>query len=145
MRRTGLAAALLVLGLAACGGDDEVAAPPSAAPEPATSRVPVTVQAAFADEDPQVVLVQVASSGACALEEVRYALEESAEQVSVRVTAAEPAQPCSGEPDLGNVEVALAEPLGGRELVDGSTDDVVQVATGDAPGPAVPTIEAELE
>jgi len=141
MRRIALTAALLALALAACGGQDEAATTPSTAPAP--TRAPVSVMAAFAGEDPQVVLVQVASSGACPLEEVRYALEESPGQVSVEVTAGEPAQACTGEPELGNVEVALEEPLGDRELADGSSSDVLQVATGDAPGLAVPTIEAE--
>ena len=146
MRRTALVAALLTLALAGCGGDD-TASPtaPSATSAAEPSRAAVPVQAAFAGEGPQVVLVQVASSGACRLEQVRYALEESSEQVSVQVTAAEPAQPCTGEPELGNLEVTLEEPLSARGLVDGSTEDVLQVATGDAPGPAVPMIQAERE
>lgn len=145
MRRIALAGALLALTLAACGGDDDDASTttPSATPEP--SRTPVSVQAAFAAQDPQVVLVQVASSGACPLDQVRYVLTETPEQVSVQVTAGPSAQACTGEPELGNVEVPLEAALGDRELVDGSTGDVVQVATGDPPGPAVPTIEAEQE
>jgi len=143
MRRIALTAALLALTLAACGGDD-TASPTttSATPEPTPSRAQVSAQAAFAGQDPRVVLVQVASSGACPLEEVRYVLEESPEQVSVEVTAATPTQRCTGEPELGNVEVVLERPLGNREIVDGPSGDVLQVATGDAPGPAVPTIEA---
>lgn len=153
MRAVAFAGTLLALALAGCGGDAEPAPSPvpttsGLAASPSTSaaaatRATLPLLAAFEPSEPLQVVVQVASPGACPLEQVRYAVQESAEQLSVRVTAA--AAECSGEPELGNVQVTLERPRGDRELVDASTGAPVQVATGEPPGPVVPTVDAERE
>lgn len=115
----------------------------SAVPTEPVSRQALPLQVGFAQPDPRSIVVQVVTPATCPPEQVRYALTETAQRVSVRITVAATAPgACRGAPTAHNVVLALAQPLSDRELVDAGSGTAVQVATGDPPGPPVPTVSA---
>jgi hypothetical protein len=76
-------------------------------------------------QDPRTLLLSV---GACHAEHNRASVNESAQTVTIPVVTDDPA---AGADCADGLRVVLNEPLGARDLVDGSTGELVEV--GEAP------------
>jgi hypothetical protein len=102
---------------------------------PSSQRQPFGFDAAYADPDPMVVVVRYGDSGSCPSTAVRHAVVQGPAQIVVTLTRApmRADRACTSDYGAKLVRVALAAPLAGREVMDGSRKAPVPISTGAPP------------
>lgn len=119
------------------GPDRPIAPPPGSSVKPPVSagREPFSFDGAYADADPEVLVVRYGDSGSCPSQAVRHEVVEQSDRVFVTLTRTPmPAdQACTMDYRAVLVRVTLAAPLGGREVVDVSRKEPVPISTGTPP------------
>ncbi len=91
--------------------------------------------AAYADVDPMVLVVQYGDSGSCPSEAVRHDIAEQPDRVVVTLTRTlmPTDRACTADYQIKLVRIALATPLGSCEVVDGSRKVPVPITTNTPP------------
>jgi hypothetical protein len=108
---------------------------PAGGPPGARTREAFAFDAAYADADPQVLVVRYGDSSSCPSEAVQHAVVQKPDQVVVTLTRTPiPAdQACTADYGARLVRIALTSPLSGREVIDGSRHQPVPISTGSPP------------
>lgn len=109
--------------------------PPRSTPADPSGREPFAFDGAYADPDPKVLVVRYGDSGSCPSEAVRQTVTQEPDRVIVTLTrtAMPPDRACTMDYRAMLVRVTLTDPLGGREVVDGSRKAPVPISTGTPP------------
>jgi len=125
-----LAVIAVVIGLSRRSNDGSASGPPSLG-----SREAFAFDAAYADADPKVLVVQYGDSGSCPSEVVRHDVIERPVQVVVTLTRTPMPtdRACTADYQIKLVRIALTDPLGSREVVDGSRLVPVPITTNTPP------------
>ena len=125
-----LAVIAAVIGVSLRSNDGSHSGPPSLG-----NREAFAFDAAYADADPKVLVVQYGDSGSCPSEAVRHDVAEKPDRVVVTLTRTpmESDRACTADYQIKLVRIALTAPLGSREVVDGSRTVPVPVTTNTPP------------
>lgn len=125
-----LAVIAVVIGISLRSNDGSASGPPSLG-----VREAFAFDAAYADVDPKVLVIQYGDSGSCPSEAVRHDVVERPDRVVVTLTRTPMPtdRACTADYQIKLVRIALTAPLGSREVVDGSRTVPVPVTTGSAP------------
>ena len=120
----------VVIGVSRRSNDGGASGPPSLG-----GRQAFAFDAAYADADPKVLVVQYGDSGSCPSEAVRHDVAERPDQVVVTLTRTPMPtdRACTADYQIKLVRIALTVPLGSREVVDGSRTVPVPVTTNSPP------------
>lgn len=120
----------VVIGVSLRSNDGGASGPPSLG-----GREAFAFDAAYADVDPNVLVVQYGDSGSCPSQAVRHDVVGSPDRIAVTLTRTPMPtdRACTADYQIKLVRVALTAALGSREVVDGSRTVPVPVATGSPP------------
>jgi len=120
----------VLIGVALRSNDGGASGPPSL-----VNREAFSFDAAYADADPKVLVIQYGDSGSCPSEAVRHDVVERPDQVGVTLTRTPMPtdRACTADYQIKLVRIALTAPLGSREVVDGSRTVPVPVTTNTPP------------
>lgn len=125
-----LAVIAVVIGVSLRSNDGGASGPPSLG-----GRQAFAFDAAYADADPTVLVVQYGDSGSCPSEAVRHDVAEKPDRVVVTLTRTpmETDRACTADYQIKLVRIALTAPLGSREVIDGSRTVPVPITTNTPP------------
>jgi hypothetical protein len=125
-----LAVIAAVIGVSLRSNDRSGSGPPSLG-----NREAFAFDAAYADVDPMVLVVQYGDSGSCPSEAVRHNIAEQPDRVVVTLTRTlmPTDRACTADYQIKLVRIALATPLGSCEVVDGSRKVPVPITTNTPP------------
>ena len=125
-----LAVIAAVIGVSLRSNDRSGSGPPSLG-----NREAFAFDAAYADVDPMVLVVQYGDSGSCPSEAVRHDVAERPGRVVVTLTRTPMPtdRACTADYQIKLVRIALTAPLGSREVVDGSRTVPVPITTNSPP------------
>jgi hypothetical protein len=120
----------VLIGVALRSNDGGASGPPSL-----VNREAFSFDAAYADADPKVLVIQYGDSGSCPSEAVRHDVVERPDHVGVTLTRTPMPtdRACTADYQIKLVRIALTAPLGSREVVDGSRTVPVPVTTNTPP------------
>ena len=120
----------VLIGVALRSNDGGASGPPSL-----VNREAFSFDAAYADADPKVLVIQYGDSGSCPSEAVLHDVVERPDQVGVTLTRTPMPtdRACTADYQIKLVRIALTAPLGSREVVDGSRTVPVPVTTNTPP------------
>ena len=102
---------------------------------PPQGRQGLAFDAAYADADPNVLIVRYGDSGSCPSQDVRHNVVEHPDRVVVTLTRKPntDGRPCTSDYKAELVRVGLKAPLGSREVLDGSREASLPISTGTPP------------
>ena len=125
-----LAVLAAVIGVSLRANDGSGSGPPSLG-----NREAFAFDAAYADADPKVLVVQYGDSGSCPSEAVRHDVAERPNRVVVTLTRTPMPtdRACTADYQIKLVRITLTVPLGSREVVDGSRSVPVPITTNSPP------------
>ena len=125
-----LAVIAAVIGVSLRANDGSGSGPPSLG-----NREAFAFDAAYADADPKVLVVQYGDSGSCPSEAVRHDVAERPGRVVVTLTRTPMPtdRACTADYQIKLVRIALTAPLGSRKVIDGSRTVPVPVTTNSPP------------
>jgi hypothetical protein len=125
-----LAVIAAVFGVSRRSNDGGASGPPSLG-----GREAFAFDAAYADADPKVLVVQYGDSGSCPSEAVRHDIAEQPDRVVVTLTRTPMPtdRACTADYQIKLVRIALTAPLGSREVVDEFRTVPVPVTTNSPP------------
>jgi len=125
-----LAVIAAVIGVSLRANDRSGSGPPSLG-----NREAFAFDAAYADADPKVLVVQYGDSGSCPSEAVRHDVAEQPDRIVVTLsrTPLPTDQACTSDYRVKLVRVPLTSSLGSREVVDGSRTVPVPITTNSPP------------
>src|SRR5450759_3896285 len=125
-----LTAIAVVIGVSRRSNDGSASVPPSL-----VNREAFACDAAYADADPKVLVVQYGDSGSCPSAAVRHDVVEQPGRVVVTLTRTPMPtdRACTADYQIKLVRIALTAPLGSREVVDGSRTVPVPITTNSPP------------
>jgi len=120
----------VVIGVSRRSNDGGAPGPPSLG-----VREAFAFDAAYADADPKVLVVQYGDSGSCPSEAVRHDVVERPDRIAVTLTRTPMPtdRACTADYQIKLVRIVLTAPLGNREVVDGSRTVPVPVTTNTPP------------
>ena len=120
----------VLIGVSLRSNDGGASGPPSL-----VNREAFAFDAAYADADPKVLVIQYGDSGSCPSEAVRHDVVERPDQVGVTLTRTPMPtdRACTADYQIKLVRIALTAPLGSREVVDGSRSVPVPLTTNSPP------------
>jgi hypothetical protein len=125
-----LAVVAVVIGVSRRSNDGGASGPPSLG-----GREAFAFDAAYADVSPKVLVVQYGDSGSCPSVAVRHDVVERSDRIVVTLTRTPMPtdRACTADYQIKLVRIALTNPLGSREVVDGSRTMPVPITTGTPP------------